>query len=47
MATLVSGMMDAGPHSIDFDAKNLSAGVYTAKLRVNGVESEVKMMVGK
>ena len=35
-------MMDAGPHSVDFDAKNLSDGVYTAKMTVNGVEREMK-----
>ena len=40
--TLVNGMMDVGPHSVEFDAKNLSEGVYTAKMTVNGVEREMK-----
>ena len=40
--TLANGMMDAGPHSVEFNAKNLSDGVYTAKLTVNGAQREMK-----
>lgn len=36
VAVLADGMMDAGTHSTRFDAAGLSAGVYVARLTVNG-----------
>ena len=47
IGTLAGGMMDAGTHSVQFDAGHLPAGIYTARLTSNGIEREMKMVVGK
>ena len=44
VGALVNEIMDAGHHSIEFDAKNVSDGAYTAKMRMNGGEREMKMV---
>ena len=44
LRTLLRQTLDAGEHFTEFDAKDLAAGVYVAKLRVNGVEREMKMV---
>ncbi|MFQ5649299.1 MAG: ethylbenzene dehydrogenase-related protein [bacterium] len=43
VATLVDENLDAGAHTIDFGAANLSSGIYLYKLSVNGF-SEIKKM---
>ena len=43
--TLVSEFQKAGDHEVDFDAKDLSAGVYFYRLNVDGVLSEPKKML--
>ena len=42
--TLAGGMMDAGSHSVQFDAGELPVGVYTARLTANGIGREMKII---
>lgn len=43
--TLVSRFQKAGNYEVDFDAKDLSAGVYFYRLNVDGILSEPKKML--
>ena len=45
VATLASGEMAAGPHSVDFDAGSLSNGVYIYTLRAGGTVESRRMVV--
>lgn len=46
VATLVDGLKDAGSHTVNFDAKSLSSGVYFYRLKVgNTVETKRMMLV--
>ena len=43
--TLLSETLEAGPHSVVFDAKDLAQGVYVARLRSEGTNQDLKMVV--
>ncbi|MEW6006001.1 MAG: T9SS type A sorting domain-containing protein [Stygiobacter sp.] len=45
--TLVNGEMTAGEHSVIFDAKNLSSGIYFYKLKTNSFTKVLKAQVLK
>jgi len=45
--TLVNVSMDAGSHSVRFDAGDLPSGIYTACLTSNGGRREMKMILNK
>jgi len=45
VATLIDGTMDAGHHSISFDASKLASGLYIYKIEVNGFTALHKMML--
>ncbi|MBX7042615.1 MAG: T9SS type A sorting domain-containing protein [Ignavibacteria bacterium] len=47
VATLVKEFQEAGTYSKQFDASNLSAGVYLYKLQVNGFTSVKRMTLIK
>jgi hypothetical protein len=47
VATLVDGRIDAGAHQINWDASQVSSGVYYYTLRANGSESTKKMTLLK
>jgi len=47
VATLSSGFSDAGYHSVNWDARNLPAGVYLAHLRAGGLTKTRKMILLK
>ena len=47
VATLVNGNVNAGRHTISFDASGLPSGVYLYKLNVNGFEAQDKMLLLK
>lgn len=47
VASLVNGSMSAGAHSVEFDAANLSAGVYFYELKAGTFASVRKMMLLK
>lgn len=47
VATLVDGMVVAGPHSVVFDASGLSSGVYFYTLQANGTVETRKMVLMK
>jgi hypothetical protein len=47
VTTLVKGEMEAGVHSINWDADNVASGVYYYSLRANGEESTRKMTLLK
>ncbi|MBN2790595.1 MAG: DUF3494 domain-containing protein [Candidatus Delongbacteria bacterium] len=47
VSSLVNGKMDAGYHSVDFDATNLSAGVYYYTLKANDMIMTNKMVFVK
>lgn len=47
VATLVDGELNAGEHSIVFDAKGLPSGVYFAQMKAGNVVQRIKMMVVK
>jgi len=44
VATLINGQLEAGFHSINFNADNLASGVYVYRLEVNGKYSSEKKM---
>lgn len=49
VAVLVNGLLTAGSHTVQFNAKNLQSGIYLAKIEANGVDgksfSSVKKMI--
>lgn len=45
--TLVSGDMTAGNYSVDFDAQNLSGGIYFYKMEANGFTDTRRMVLVK
>jgi hypothetical protein len=47
VASLVSGTMTTGRHIVNFDASNLSSGIYLYRLSVNGFVAEKKMLLMK
>jgi hypothetical protein len=47
VATLVNGEMEAGVHSVNWDAEKVASGVYYYSLRANGEESARKMTLLK
>ncbi len=47
VANLVDGVMSTGSHSVDFNASNLSTGVYVYELRAGSFSSAKKMMLMK
>jgi hypothetical protein len=47
VASLVSDNIAAGHHIVNFDASNLSSGVYIYRLNVNGFVAEHKMLLMK
>ena len=47
VATLASGLTDAGRHSVTWDAGDLSAGIYLAHLRAGGQTQTRKMILLK
>jgi hypothetical protein len=47
VATLVSGVVEAGQHTVNFDASNLSSGVYFYTLQANGTVETMKMVLMK
>ncbi len=47
LQTLVHGEMEAGLHSMRFDAVHLARGIYTACLTANGGRREMKMVLGR
>ena len=47
VSELVSGMVSSGTHSVNFDAAELSSGVYFYTLQANGISSTKKMVLLK
>lgn len=47
VATLVDGVMEAGNHTINFDASNLSSGVYLYTIRTSSAVITKKMLLMK
>ncbi|AXJ00566.1 Por secretion system C-terminal sorting domain-containing protein [Cyclonatronum proteinivorum] len=47
VATLVSGTVDAGVHTVSFDASALSSGVYLYRLQTSGMVLSRKMLLVK
>ena len=47
VATLANGHMAAGPHTVQFDARNLASGVYFYRLDAGAFVSSKKMMLLK
>jgi hypothetical protein len=45
--TLLNGFMEAGVHTVNFNAKNLNSGIYLYKLEANGLTSVRKMTLLK
>ncbi len=45
--TLVDQAMDAGSHSVKFEAVHLASGIYTACLTTSGTHREMKMILSK
>ncbi len=44
VATLVNDIMPAGKHEVEFNAEDLSSGVYFYSLNVDGKKMDVKRM---
>lgn len=47
VASLIDGRMNAGSHTVRFDASNLSSGVYIYVMQSNGVRLTNKMTLIK
>lgn len=47
VATLVNGTMDAGRHIVNFDAANLTSGLYLYRMEANGFTAQMKMVLMK
>ena len=47
VVTLVNRDLNAGRHTISFDASGLPSGVYLYKLNVNGFEAQNRMLLLK
>ncbi|MBU2585766.1 MAG: T9SS type A sorting domain-containing protein, partial [Bacteroidetes bacterium] len=47
VATLVNGELNTGEHSVVFEAKSLSGGVYFYRLRAAGFIQTKKMLISK
>lgn len=47
VATLANGTMEAGHHTMRFDATNLPSGLYICKMEANGFSAQSKMMLMK
>jgi hypothetical protein len=47
VTTLVDGRLDAGMHSVNWDAGNVASGVCYYSIRANGEESTRKMTLLK
>ncbi|MCB9357673.1 MAG: T9SS type A sorting domain-containing protein [Calditrichaeota bacterium] len=47
VATLVNGTLNAGHHSVAFDATGLSSGLYLYKMEANGFSAQHKMLLLK
>ena len=47
VATLVSGIQDAGKHAATFNAASISSGVYFYRLQAGGVSLTRKMLFVK
>jgi hypothetical protein len=47
VGTLLTGNMTSGRHIVNFDATNLSSGLYLYRLSVNGFVAEKKMLLMK
>ena len=47
VATLVNGAVEAGSHSVEFDAGNLASGVYFVTLQANGFQATQKLLLLK
>ena len=45
--TLLNGFMEAGVHTVNFNAKNINSGIYLYKLEANGLTSVRKMTLLK
>jgi hypothetical protein len=45
VASLIDNNMEAGHHTVSFDASNLSSGMYIYKIEVNGFTAMHKMML--
>ncbi|NIR95726.1 MAG: T9SS type A sorting domain-containing protein [Gammaproteobacteria bacterium] len=43
IVTLIDGNLEAGRHKVDFDASNLSSGIYLYRLSINGFTDMKKM----
>ena len=47
VATLVNEIMPAGKHAVEFNAKDLSSGVYFYTLRAEDFEKTLRMVVAR
>ncbi|KAA0254136.1 MAG: T9SS C-terminal target domain-containing protein [Chlorobiota bacterium] len=47
VATLLDGLVDAGSHSLRFDANGLGSGIYFYRLTINGSTLSRKMQLSK
>lgn len=47
VSTLINGIVEAGAHNVEFNASNLSSGIYYYRLETNGLTSMKKMMLLK
>ncbi|MEJ5262304.1 MAG: T9SS type A sorting domain-containing protein, partial [Ignavibacterium sp.] len=44
VATLVEDFIEAGRHEVEFNAENLSAGMYLLKLNSGSFQRQIKML---
>ena len=47
VGTLVNSQLEAGPHSVKFNASNLASGVYFYRLEAGSFQSNKKMLLLK
>jgi hypothetical protein len=47
VATLVDGEMEAGEHTVNFNAKWIPSGVYFAQMKAGNVVQRIKMVLVK